>query len=170
MTSNAMYGRDGLQRFAIDWVPSQKHRRTIGHRAVQDVTRWAAHLRDEDPHEVWRTLCRWYRNDPQRLVTLAFAALAALPIDKVNVVSMLEWTHHHLPDDPTRTDTHREHTARVVRAVMAVLAELHPDQLARLDPHAAAAAVRTVATRRSARPVPVRPRRTPAARLAQRAS
>lgn len=98
MCVNGDPGPQRLNRYEIDWIPSRKHRRQIAYRATQDVTRLSLHLRDQDPAEVWRTLCHWYRTDPQRLIALAFAGLAALPVDDVQVVSMLDWTQRRVTD------------------------------------------------------------------------
>lgn len=62
-------------------MPPADKRRVAG-RAVADAGRLSTNLRCLDPAEVWRTLVRWSINEPDRLVAVAFAAVAMTPDDR----------------------------------------------------------------------------------------
>jgi hypothetical protein len=63
-----------------------------------DAERLALKLRDVNPALTWSNLVRWGRDDPERLITLAFALLAMLPVDTHNTRDLLAWT-----EPPPRT-------------------------------------------------------------------
>lgn len=73
------------RRVGAGVLPGDKVR--IANRAVADAGRLSTDLRCQDPAEVWRTLVRWSINEPERLVAVAFAAVAMTPDD---------WSHRDL--------------------------------------------------------------------------
>lgn len=104
MTGNQAKQRRLAREFG---VPPHQHTRVVA-RAATDAAELAGDVRDLDPTEVWGRLADWRESDPDRLLAVAVALAAMVPIQHHTAGQLLAWTDRLIPpadvrDTPRRT-------------------------------------------------------------------